>query len=70
MTNLQEKISEYRHYLRLCKEAEAVADALKDELKAYMRESGKDEEIIGEYRMVYQDRSRNYIRPLSKLKQV
>lgn len=48
---LIKKIKELREMMKLISEAEAEAEALKDELKAYM---GDAEEIfIGEYKLTY-----------------
>ena len=58
MTNLQDKIREYREYARMIEEMEALKDAIADELKAAMNEAGESKMIIGEYKLSYIDATR------------
>jgi predicted phage-related endonuclease len=53
-----DKIKKYREYKRLAEEAQAVADAIADELKAAMNESGESKMIVGEYKLSYTDVTR------------
>jgi len=55
MTDLEAKVKEYREMKRLAEEAQAVADAIADELKAAMTEAGETKLIIGEYKLSYTD---------------
>jgi len=61
MTNLQEKIKEYREYARMIEEMEELKSAIADELKAAMQEAGQDKMIIGEYKLSYTDCTRKDI---------
>lgn len=58
MTNLQDKIREYREYARMIEEMEALKDAIADELKVAMTEAGQDKMIVGEYKLSYTDCTR------------
>jgi len=53
MSNLETRIREYREYKRLAEEAEALADAIADELKAMMNEAGQSKMTVGEYKLSY-----------------
>ena len=55
MKELEAKIKEYREYKRLIDETKKVADAIADELKAVMEESGESTMIVGEYKLHYVD---------------
>ena len=61
MTNLQDKIREYREYARMIEEMEALKDAIADELKTAMTEAGQDKMIVGEYKLSYTDCTRKDI---------
>ncbi|MDR2043569.1 MAG: hypothetical protein LBQ15_04230 [Clostridium sp.] len=56
-----EKIKQYREYKRLAEEAQAMADAIADELKAAMTERGESKLIVGEYKLSYSDCKRTDI---------
>jgi len=56
-----EKIKAYREYKRLAEEAQAMADAIADELKAAMTESGESKLIVGEYKLSFTDCKRTDI---------
>ena len=58
MTNLQEKIREYRELKRMAEEAQAMADAIADELKAAMTEAGESKMVVGEYKLSYTEAKR------------
>ena len=58
---LTTKIREYREYKRMIEELEAIKDAIADELKAVMVESGETKMIVGEYKMSYTDVTRKDI---------
>ena len=58
MTNLQDKIREYREYARMIEEMEALKDAIADELKATMTEAGESKMVVGEYRLSYTEARR------------
>ena len=58
MTNLQEKIREYREYARMIEELEALKSAIADDLKAEMTASGQNKMIIGEYKLSYTETKR------------
>ena len=58
MTNLQEKIREYREYTRMIEELEALKAAIADELKAEMSAAGQEKITIGEYKLSYTDAKR------------
>jgi len=58
MTNLQEKIREYREFKRLAEEAQAAADSIADELKAAMQEAGQDKMTVGDYKLTYTESKR------------
>ena len=58
MTNLQEKIREYREFKRMAEEAQALADAIADELKAAMTEAGETKLTVGEYKLSYTEAKR------------
>ena len=58
---LTTKIREYREYKRMIEELEAIKDAIADELKAVMIESGETKMIVGEYKMSYTDVTRKDI---------
>ena len=55
MQEMESKLREYREMKRLVDEAQAVADALADELKTAMSESGETQKTVGEYRISYTD---------------
>ena len=59
MSELENKIREYREYKRMIEEAEEIADASADEIKAAMRAVGKDKLIVGEYKLTYCDATRS-----------
>ena len=61
MTNLESKIKEYREMKRFAEEAQALADAIADELKTAMTEAGQDKMTVGEYKMSYTTCSRSDI---------
>ena len=61
MTDLEAKVKEYREMKRLAEEAQAVADAIADELKAAMTEAGETKLIVGEYKLSYTDCKRTDI---------
>ena len=61
MANLESRISEYREMKRLAEEAQAVADAIADELKAAMIEAGESKMIVGQYKLSYTDVTRTDI---------
>ena len=61
MTNLQDKIREYKEYARMIEEMEALKNAIADELKAEMTATGQDKMIIGEYKLNYIDCTRRDI---------
>jgi hypothetical protein len=58
MTNLENKIREYREMKRLAEEAQAAADAMADELKAAMLEAGESKMVVGEYKLSYTESKR------------
>ena len=58
MTNLQEAIRTYREYKRMAEEAQAMADAIADELKAEMTAQGLEKLVVGEYRLSYTEAKR------------
>ena len=58
MTNLTERIREYREYSRMIEELEALKAAIADELKAAMMASGKDKLVVGEYKLSYTEAKR------------
>ena len=58
MTNLQEKIREYRELKRMAEEAQAMADAIADEIKAAMTEAGESKMVVGEYKLSYTEAKR------------
>ena len=51
MTNLTERIREYREYSRMIEELEALKTAIADELKAEMTAQGKEKLVVGEYKL-------------------
>ena len=57
--NLETKIREYREMKRLAEEAQAMADAIADELKAIMLEANETKLIVGEYRLSYTNATRS-----------
>ena len=61
MNELNAKIKEYREFKRLAEEAQAMADAIADELKAIMTQTGESKMIIGEYKLSYSDCTRKDI---------
>ena len=58
MTNLQEKIKEYREHTRMIEELEALKNAIADELKAEMAAAGQEKLIVGEYKLSYTEAKR------------
>ena len=58
MLNMEAKIKEYRELKRMAEEAEAMAAAIGDELKAEMTAAGQDKMIVGEYKLSYIDCTR------------
>ena len=58
MTELQEKIREYKEMKRLAEEAQAVADSIADEIKIAMDKAGESKMIIGEYKLSYTEARR------------
>jgi len=48
-----ERIEKFREYKRLAEEAQAIADSIASELKAYMEEVGQDKMTVGEYKLAY-----------------
>ena len=58
MTNIESKIKEYREMKRLVEEAQAAADAIADELKAYMTDTSQEKAVIGEYKLSYTEQKR------------
>ena len=58
MTNLQEKIREYKEMKRMAEEAQAAADSLADEIKAAMSEAGETKMTVGEYKLSYTEAKR------------
>ena len=58
MTNIQEKIREYKELKRLAEEAQAAADSIADELKAAMTEAGESKMVVGEYKLSYTEAKR------------
>lgn len=58
MTNLEIKIREYKEMKRMAEEAQAVADAIADEIKAAMSEAGESKLTIGEYKISYTEAKR------------
>ena len=61
MLNMEARIKEYKEMKRLAEEAQAVADAIADELKAAMTETGETKLIVGEYKLSYTDCKRTDI---------
>jgi hypothetical protein len=53
MTNLENKIREYREYSRMIEEMEALKSSIADELKAEMTAAGQEKLIVGEYKLSY-----------------
>ena len=53
MTNMENRIREFKEFKRMAEEAQAMADAIGDELKAEMTAAGQDKMIIGEYKLSY-----------------
>ena len=58
MTNLESKIKEYRELKRMAEEAQAMADAIADELKAEMSAAGQEKLVVGEYKLSYTEAKR------------
>ena len=58
MINLESKIREYRELKRMAEEAQAMADAIADELKAEMSAAGQEKLVVGEYRLSYTEAKR------------
>ena len=56
--NLESKIKEYRELKRMAEEAQAMADAIADELKAEMAAAGQEKLIVGEYKLSYSEARR------------
>jgi hypothetical protein len=56
--NLETAIREYKQMKRMAEEAQAVADSLADEIKAYMADCNESKLIIGEYSISYTDSKR------------
>ena len=52
---LTEKIREYRELKRMAEETLSIADAIADDIKAYMTAAGEDKMIVGEYKLSYMD---------------
>lgn len=61
MANIESKIREYREMKRIAEEAQALADAIADEIKAAMVEAGESKMIIGEYKLSYTECTRSDI---------
>ena len=58
MINLESKIREYRELKRMAEEAQAMADAIADELKAEMSAAGQEKLVVGEYKLSYTEAKR------------
>ena len=58
MTNLTERIKEYREYSCMIEELEALKAAIADELKAEMTAQGKEKLVVGEYKLSYTEAKR------------
>ena len=58
MTNLTERIREYREYQRMIEELEALKAAIADELKAEMTALGQEKLVVGEYKLSYTEAKR------------
>ena len=58
MTNLTERIREYREYQRMIEELEALKSAIADELKAEMAALGQEKLVVGEYKLSYTEAKR------------
>jgi predicted phage-related endonuclease len=58
MMNLETKIKEYRELKRMAEEAQSMADAIADELKAEMTDAGESKMIVGEYKLSYTEAKR------------
>ena len=58
MTNLTERIREYREYSRMIEELEALKTAIADELKAVMTAQGQEKLVVGEYKLSYTEAKR------------
>ena len=58
MTNLTERIREYREYQRMIEELEALKAAIADELKAEMAVLGQEKLVVGEYKLSYTEAKR------------
>ena len=61
MTNMEARIKEYREYKRMAEEMQNMADSIADELKAAMMDAGRDQMIVGEYKLSYTDCTRKDI---------
>jgi predicted phage-related endonuclease len=48
-------VKEYREYKRLAEEAQAMADAIADGMRAAMAAAGESRVVVGEYRITYAD---------------
>ena len=55
---LEARIREYRELKRMAEEAQAMADAIADEIKAAMNEAGESKMIVGEYKLSYTESKR------------
>jgi len=55
---LEAKIREYRELKRMAEEAQAMADAIADEIKAAMNEAGESKMVVGEYKLSYTEAKR------------
>ena len=58
MTNMQDRIREYREYSRMIEELEALKESIADELKAAMAAAGQEKLIVGEYKLSYTEARR------------
>ena len=58
MTNLTEKVREFREYSRMIEELEALKTTIADELKAEMTAQGQEKLVVGEYKLSYTEAKR------------
>jgi len=58
MLDLEAKAREYRELKRMAEEAQAMADAIADEIKAAMSEAGESKMVVGEYKLSYTEAKR------------
>ena len=59
LNHLESKVKEYKELKRMAEEAQAVADAIADELKAEMTTLQLTAAIVGEYKLSYTDATRS-----------